>query len=153
MTLLTGRETDLTGLEHLQGIADGTIPPAPMAVTLGFELVEVEHGRALFAGTPGEAVYNPIGSVHGGFAATLLDSAMGCAVQTELPRGVGYATLELSANLVRGITAETGRVLCEGRTIHVGRRSATAEARLTQESTGKLLAHGTTTCLVTDLSA
>jgi uncharacterized protein (TIGR00369 family) len=120
---------------------------------MGFELVEVAPGRAVFAGTPTAAVYNPIGSVHGGFAATLLDSAMGCSVQTELPAGVGYATLELSVNLVRGITAETGRVLCEGRTIHVGRRAATAEARLTQESTGKLLAHGTTTCLVTDLSA
>jgi uncharacterized protein (TIGR00369 family) len=153
MTELTARPTELTGLEHLQGIADGTIPPAPIAVTLGFELVEVEPGRALFAATPTPEVYNPIGSVHGGFAATLLDSAMGCAVQTELPRGIGYSTLELSVNLVRGMTADTGRILCEGRTIHVGRRTATAEARLTQESTGKLLAHGTTTCLVTELSA
>jgi uncharacterized protein (TIGR00369 family) len=153
MTLLTPRPTELTGLEHLQAIIDGTIPPAPMAETLGFELVEVEPGRARFAGTPTPAVYNPIGSVHGGYAATLLDSAMGCAVQTELPRGVGYTTLELSLNLVRPITADTGRVIAEGRSIHVGRRTATAEARLVQESTGKLLAHGTTTCLVTDLSA
>jgi len=153
MTELTSRPAELTGLEHLQAIADGTMPPAPIAVTLGFELLEVEEGRALFAGTPTEAVYNPIGSVHGGFAATLLDSAMGCAVQTTLPRGVGYATLELGVNLVRGMTVETGRVLCEGRTIHVGRRAATAEARLTQESSGKLLAHGTTTCLMTALTA
>jgi uncharacterized protein (TIGR00369 family) len=153
MTPLSARSASLTGLEHLQGIVDGTVPPAPIAETMGFELIGVEPGRALFAGTPTAAVYNPIGSVHGGFAATLLDSALGCSVQTELPAGVGYATLELSVNLVRGITAQTGRVLCEGRTIHVGRRAATAEARLTQEATGKLLAHGTTTCLVTDLSA
>jgi len=153
MTPLSARSASLTGLEHLQSIVDGTVPPAPISQTMGFDLVEVAPGRALFAGTPTAAVYNPIGSVHGGFAATLLDSAMGCSVQTELPAGVGYATLELSVNLVRGITAETGRVLCEGRTIHVGRRAATAEARLTQEATGKLLAHGTTTCLVTDLSA
>ena len=153
MTELTTRPAELTGLEHLQGIADGTLPPAPISETLGFELVEAEPGRALFAATPTEAHYNPIGSVHGGFAATLLDSAMGCAVQTELRAGVGYSTLELSVNLVRPITADTGRVLVEGRSIHVGRRTATAEARLVQESTGKLLAHGTTTCLVTDLSA
>jgi uncharacterized protein (TIGR00369 family) len=137
----------------MQAIADGTIEAPPFARLLGFALVEVEEGRAVFAATPTEAVYNPIGSVHGGFAATLLDSAMGCAVQTTLPAGVGYTTLEISVNLVRGMTADTGRVVCEGRTIHVGRRAATAEARLTQEATGKLLAHGTTTCLVTDLSA
>src|SRR4051794_10900213 len=153
MTELTSRPAALTGLEHMQAIADGTIAAPPFARLLGFDLVEVEPGRAVFAATPTEEVYNPIGSVHGGFAATLLDSAMGCAVQTELPAGVGYTTLELSVNLVRGMTADTGRVLCEGRTIHVGRRTATAEARLTQEATGKLLAHGTTTCLVTDLSA
>jgi uncharacterized protein (TIGR00369 family) len=153
MTELTSRPADLTGLEHLQAIADGTLDPAPIAELLGFDLVEVEEGRALFAAAPSEAVYNPIGSVHGGFAATLLDSAMGCAVQTTLPKGVGYTTLEISVNLVRGMTAGTGRVLCEGRTIHVGRRTATAEARLTQESTGTLLAHGTTTCLVTPLTA
>jgi len=152
MTELTSRPTGHTGLEHMQAIADGTIEAPPIARLLGFDLVEVEEGRALFAATPTEAHYNPIGSVHGGFAATLLDSAMGCAVQTTLPAGVGYTTLEISANLVRGITAATGRVLCEGRTLHVGRRAATAEARLTQASTGKLLAHGTTTCLVTELA-
>src|SRR4051794_27612190 len=152
MTELTSRPTEMTGLEHMRAIADGTIEAPPMARLLGFDLLEAEPGRALFAATPGQRHYNPIGSVHGGFAATLLDSAMGCAVQTTLPAGVGYTTLELSVNLVRGMTAETGRVLCEGRTIHVGRRTATAEARLTQEATGKLLAHGTTTCLVTELA-
>jgi uncharacterized protein (TIGR00369 family) len=105
----------------------------------------------LFAAVPGEEHYNPMGSVHGGFAATLLDSAMACAVQTHMPAGVSYTTLELSLNLVRGIAADTGRVLCEGRTIHVGRRVATAEGRLFVEATGKLLAHGTSTCLVTEL--
>jgi uncharacterized protein (TIGR00369 family) len=154
MTELTpsSRPAALTGLEHLQAIADGTFPQAPIARLLGFELVEVEHGRAVFAARPTEDVYNPIGSVHGGFAATLLDSAMGCSVQTTLPAGVGYSTLEISVNLVRGITTDTGRVVCEGKTIHVGRRTATAEGRLTAEATGKLLAHGTTTCLVTELS-
>src|SRR5262249_28147483 len=100
---------------------------------------------------PSERVYNPIGSVHGGFAATLLDSAMGCSVQSTLPAGVGYSTLELSVNLVRGMTAETGRVLCEGRTIHVGRRTATAEGRLPVEPPGKPTAHGRTTCRVPEL--
>src|SRR3954447_6785971 len=153
MTRLTSRPAELSGLEHLQAIVGGTAAPPPIAALLGFELLEAEPGRAVFAATPTEAVYNPIGSVHGGFAATLLDSAMGCAVQTELPAGVGYTTLELSVNLVRGMTTATGRVLCEGRTIHVGRRTATAEARLTAEATGKLLAHGTTTCLISELSA
>ena len=154
MTELTStpRPAELSGLEHLQAIADGTLPPPPMARLMGMDLVEAEEGRALFAAVPTDDFYNPIGSVHGGFAATLLDSAMGCAVQTMLPQDVGYTTLELSLNLVRGITVATGRVLCEGRTIHVGRRTATAEARLTAEATGKLLAHGTTTCLVTRLS-
>src|SRR3954465_4835892 len=133
MTPLSARSGSLTGLEHLQGIVDGTVPPAPIAETMGFELIEVEPGRALFAGTPTAAVYNPIGSVHGGFAATLLDSALGCSVQTELPAGVGFTPLEISLNLVRGMTAATGRVVCEGRAVHVGRRTATAEARLVAE--------------------
>jgi|SRR3954452_30313 uncharacterized protein (TIGR00369 family) len=141
--------TQLTGLEMLRGIADGTVPAPPMGQLMGFDLVEVDEGRAVFAATPSERLYNPLGSVHGGFAATLLDSATGCAVQTLLDAGVAYTTVELSVNLVRGMSADTGRVICEGRAIHVGRRVATAEARLIAEDTGKLLAHGTATCLVT----
>jgi uncharacterized protein (TIGR00369 family) len=97
---------------------------------------------------PGEQHLNPIGSVHGGFAATLLDSALGCAVHTTLPAGVGYSTLELSVNLVRGITPATGPVISAGRVLHAGRRTATAEARLTAEDGGALLAHAKTTCLI-----
>ena len=138
----------LSGLEFLEAIGRGDLPPAPMATLLGIEPVEVSPGRAVFAGVPAEEHYNPIGAVHGGYAATLLDSAMGCAVHTTLPAGVGYTTLELSANLVRGITPATGPVICEGRVLHAGRRTATAEARLTAEAGGALLAHAKTTCLI-----
>ena len=141
--------TDMTGLEFLRRIASGDLPQAPMATLLGLEIVEVEEGRVVFAGRPAPEHYNPMGSVHGGYAATLLDSAMGCAVHSTRPAAGGYTTLELSVNLVRAITADTGRVLAEGRLIHGGRRTATAEGRLVAEETGKLLAHGTTTCIVT----
>src|SRR4051794_27217485 len=140
--------SELSGLDFLQGIVDGDVPQAPIAELLRFAPVEVEHGRVVFAGEPGPEHYNPIGSVHGGYAATLLDSAMGCAVHSTLPAGSMYSTLELSVTLARPITADTGRVLAEGRVLHAGRRSATAEGRLTAEESGKLLAHGTTTCLI-----
>jgi uncharacterized protein (TIGR00369 family) len=107
----------------------------------------------VFAVVPDEYHYNPIGAVHGGLAATLLDSAMGCAVQTTLGPDIGYTTLELKVNYVRPITLETGRILCEGSVIHRGGTVATAEGRITAERTGKLLAHGTTTCLVFDPSS
>ena len=138
----------LSGLEYMQSIAAGEIPPPPIAVLLGFELVEVEEGRAVFAVTPQEFHYNPIGVVHGGLAATLLDSAMGCAVHSTLAAGTGYTTLEVKVNFARAITGATGRVVCEGTLIHRGRTVATAEGRVTAEGTGKLLAHGTTTCLL-----
>ena len=138
----------LPGLEYMHRIAAGEIPPPPMAVLLGFELVEVSEGRAVFAVTPQEFHYNPIGVVHGGLAATLLDSAMGCAVHSTLPAGVGYTTLEFKVNFARAITGDTGRVVCEGTLIHRGRTVATAEGRVIAEDTGKLLAHGTTTCLL-----
>jgi len=102
----------------------------------------------VFAVTPQEFHYNPIGVVHGGLAATLLDSAMGCAVHSTLPAGVGYTTLEFKVNFARAITGDTGRVVCEGNLIHRGRTVATAEGRVIAEDTGKLLAHGTTTCLL-----
>lgn len=138
----------MTGLELLRAIAAGEAPGAPIAELMGFEPVEAEEGRVVFACVPEHRHYNPIGTVHGGLAATLLDSAMGCAVHTTLPAGVGYTTLELKVNFTRPITSETGRVLCEGSVVHRGGRVATAEGRVVAEGSGKLLAHGTTTCLI-----
>ena len=139
---------ELSGLDYMRALIAGEVPPPPIAELMGFDLVEVDEGYAQFRGEPGEQHLNPIGSVHGGFAATLLDSALGCAVHTTLPPGIGYTTLELSVNLVRGITPATGPVLSEGHVLHVGRRTATAEARLTTEDGGALLAHAKTTCLI-----
>ncbi len=138
----------LDGLAYLRAMADGTVPPPPMALLMDFRPVELAEGRVVFAGEPGEHVYNPIGVVHGGFAMTLLDSATGCAVQSTLPAGTRYTSLETKVNFVRPITLDTGLVLCEGTVVHRGSRVATADGRLTAEATGKLLAHGTSTCLV-----
>jgi uncharacterized protein (TIGR00369 family) len=138
----------MSGLEALEAIRDGRLPPPPIAKLLGMEPVVLAHGRAVFAATPDESHYNPIGVVHGGLAATLLDSAMGCAVQTTLPVGSGYTTLELKVNFVRPITRDTGPVRCEGRVVHDGKTVATADGRVIAQSTGKLLAHGLATCLV-----
>jgi uncharacterized protein (TIGR00369 family) len=137
----------LDGLELFQGIIAGKIPAPPITATMGFWLKEAEHGRVVFAGLPERRHYNPIGSVHGGFAATLLDSAMSCAVHTHLKKGFGYTTVEFKVNFVRAITDTTGTVFCEGRSINVGSRIGTAEGRIT-DSAGKLYAHGTTTCLI-----
>jgi uncharacterized protein (TIGR00369 family) len=139
---------EMSGLDYMRALAAGDAPPPPIAELMGFTLVDVDEGYSLFRGEPGEQHLNPIGSVHGGFAATLLDSALGCAVHTTLPAGIGYSTLELSVNLVRGMTPATGPVLAEGRILHAGRRTATAEARLTAEHGDALLAHATTTCLI-----
>jgi uncharacterized protein (TIGR00369 family) len=139
--------TQMSGLEYLRAIRDGELPPAPIADLMGFRPVEVEEGRVVFEVEPAEFHYNPIGTVHGGLACTLADSAMGCAVHSTLPAGVGYTTMEIKVNLLRRITAGTGRMLCEGKTIHVGGRVALAEARLTDEA-GRLYAHATTTCMV-----
>ena len=108
----------LSGLEYLKAIADGRVPPPPIAALMDLGPVEVEEGRALFSAMPAEYHYNPIGLVHGGLAMTLLDSAMGCAVQTILPVGAGYTTLEIKVNFARPITRDTGRVLCEGKIVH-----------------------------------
>ena len=140
-----GRE--LSGIEYVRQIFDGELPPPPISQLMGFRGVEFEHGRAVFEMTPGPEHYNPIGTVHGGIALTLLDSAMGCAVHTTLAAGVGYTTLEVKTNFVRPITAETGVIRCEGTVVHGGSRIATAEGRLV-DGAGKLLAHGTTTCLI-----
>jgi uncharacterized protein (TIGR00369 family) len=138
----------MSGLEALEAIRDGRLPPPPIAKLLGMEPVVLAHGRAIFEATPDESHYNPIGVVHGGLAATLLDSAMGCAVQSTLPVGSGYTTLELKVNFVRPITRDTGPIRCEGRVVHDGNTVATAEGRVIAQRTGKLLAHGTATCLV-----
>jgi EmrB/QacA subfamily drug resistance transporter len=138
----------LSGIDHLRAIRSGEIPPPPIAVLLGMTIEEIEEGRAVFGADPDEYHYNPIGVVHGGLAATLLDSAMGCAVQSTLPAGTGYTTLELKTNFVRPMTRETGRVLCEATVVHAGSRIATAEGRVFVAETGKLIAHGTTTCIV-----
>ena len=142
------RGLEMSGLDYLRALMAGELPPPPIALTLGFLPVEVEEGRAVFAADPAEYHYNPIGLVHGGLAATLLDSATGCAVQTTLPAGVAYTTLELKTNFVRAITRDTGRVLCEAEVVHRGGTIATAEGRVRAEATGKLLAHGTSTCLI-----
>ncbi len=143
----------MSGYDVLRAMFDGAIPAAPIADTLGFAPVELERGRVVFAGTPGERHYNPIGSVHGGYAATLLDSAMGCAVHSVLDPGVGYTTLDLQVRYLRPMTADTGEVRAEGTVVHAGRRQAVAEGRLVRAADGKLLAHGTTTCAVFPLGA
>lgn len=142
-----GTLRSMSGLDFLAAIAAGRLPSPPIAQTLDFRLLKVERGMALFEGRPGRAFYNPIGSVHGGYAATLLDSCMACAVHTTLPAGQGYTTLEIKVNLVRAITEATGPVRAEGRVIHAGRTTGTAEGRLT-DAAGKLFAHGTTTCAI-----
>jgi uncharacterized protein (TIGR00369 family) len=137
----------LDGLELLSGLIDGRYPAPPIAQLLNFFLVEVSHGVAVFEGTPDVRMYNPLGSIHGGVAATLLDSAMGCAIHTTLKAGMGFTTVEIKVNYVRAMSDKTGKVRCEGRTINVGSRIATSEGKLI-DSQGKLLAHGTTTCLI-----
>lgn len=137
----------MSGLEYIQAILSGQLTQAPIAATINMRLAEVEEGRAVFTCDPAEHLYNPIGSIHGGVAATLLDSAMGCAVHTTLPAGTMYGTVELHINYVRPITLQTGRISCEGRVIHRGRQIATAEGRVL-DAEGRLYAHGTTTCML-----
>jgi uncharacterized protein (TIGR00369 family) len=137
----------VSGLEFLRRISDGRLPTPPIAALLGFRLAEVSEGYARFEMTPELRHYNPIGVVHGGLAATLLDSCMGCAVQTHLPAGTSYTTLEIKINFVRALTDQTGPIRAEARTLHVGRRAGTAEGKLI-DAKGMLYAHGTTTCMM-----
>jgi uncharacterized protein (TIGR00369 family) len=139
-----------SGLGILQAMLRGEIPYPHIAETLDFALIEVEAGRAVFQGTPQLKHYNPMGMVHGGWYATLLDSALGCAVQSTLPAGRSYTTVELGINLVRAASQETGPLRAIASTIHTGRQLATAEARLLG-SDGKIYAHATTTCLVFEI--
>ncbi len=141
----------LSGLQAMQAMLAGEFPYPHIAETLDFVMSAVQHGRAEFMGIPQLKHLNPMGTVHGGWYATLLDSALGCAVQTSLPAGLGYTTAELSVNLVRGANARNGVPLrVTGQVIHSGRQLATAEARITGPD-GKLYAHGTTTCLVFEM--
>ena len=136
-----------SGLDLLRAIIAGAAPAPPMGRTLGFALVQAEPGFALFEATPSEALLNPLGTVHGGWALALIDSAAGCAVHTELPAGTGYTTLETKVNFTRAIRPDSGPVRCEGRVVTRGRRVATAEARLL-DGEGKVLAHGSSTLLI-----
>jgi uncharacterized protein (TIGR00369 family) len=140
---------ELSGLDFLTGILEGRIPGPPVAQLLGFAFTEIEAGRVVMALDPGEHHYNPLSTVHGGVAATLLDSVMACAVHSTLPAGRGYTTLEIKINYVRAITAATGRLRAEGKIIHVGRQVGTAEGRLV-DAAGRLYVHGTTTCIILD---
>lgn len=142
----------LSGLQAMQSMLRGELPYPPIARTLDFQLMEVAEGVAVFQGTPGVAHLNPMGTVHGGWFSTLLDSALGCAVHTRMQPGRGYTTAELSVNIVKALTPKVQRVRAEGRVIHCGRQLATAEARLVGAD-GTLYAHATTTCLVFDMPA
>jgi uncharacterized protein (TIGR00369 family) len=137
----------MSGLEHLEAIGSGELPPAPIAVLMNMQPIGVAHGRVAFAGTPGEEHYNPIGVVHGGYASTLLDTVLGCAVHSTLEAGQAYTTQTLEVKLLRPITRETGTVEAVGEITYRGRRQATAEAKITDPA-GKVLATGTSTCMV-----
>mgnify|MGYP002350328670 CR=1 FL=1 len=142
----------LTGLQQMQAMLEGRLPYPHIADTLDFSLVEVSEGQAIFQGTPQLKHYNPLGSVHGGWYATLLDSAVGCAVHTVMPAGRAYTTAELSVNIVRAASAKSGPLRAIGKVLHAGRQLATAEGRIVGPD-GKLYAHATTTCLVFEVPA
>ena len=138
---------ELGGLEAMRALVAGTLPPPPMAMLMNIRVVEVDEGRVVFEGEPGEEHYNPIGLVHGGFALTIMDSALGCAIHTKLPAGTGYATTDIQVRLLRGLTKDTGRVRCEAHVQHLGRTLGVAEGTLV-DSKGKLLATGSTACAI-----
>lgn len=140
-------ERGLTGIEYLRAIIGGLIPPPPITRLMGIELISVEDGKAVFAATPGEQHYNPVGVVHGGLAATLLDSAIGCAMQTKAPPGFFYTTIEIKVNYVRPLLAGMGRVFGEASVLYAGRQTALAEARVVDVD-GKLYAHATSSCMM-----
>jgi len=143
----TERRNELSGLEFVQGLVDGTLPLNTMAKTLGYDVAEVVNGRVVVTAEPNDTHLNPAGTVHGGLAATLLDTCMGLAILSTLEKGVSSTTLEFKISLVRTITPETGLIKAEGVVLNRGRRVGTAEGRVT-DSQGRLLAHGTTTCLI-----
>ena len=146
-TVSEARRKEMTGLEFVQGLASGTLPLNTIARTLGYDVTEAENGRVVIVAEPNDTLLNPAGTVHGGFSATLLDSCMGLAIQTTLEKGVGQTTLEFKISLLRPITPETGTLRAEGSVLSRGRRIGTAEGRI-MDRQGRLLAHGTTTCLI-----
>ncbi|KRE08624.1 hypothetical protein ASE61_03365 [Bosea sp. Root670] len=135
------------GLSFLRGIIAGTNPAPPFADAMDFELVEADEGRVVFTGQPSARFFNPLGTIHGGWTATILDSAMACAAHATLKPGEGYTTLEMKLNYVRPVMPDSGKVRCEGRLIHRGGTVITTEGKLV-DARGKLLAHGTETCLI-----
>lgn len=145
--LPAGMTAERDGIDVLKAIVAGELPQPPISRTLGFHLVGTGDGRAVFEGIPAIDHYNPTGTVHGGYAATLLDSALACAIYSALRRGEGWTTIELKVNYVRAMTGDTGPVRAEGRVIHRGRTMATSEGDLKDKS-GKLYAHATTTCMI-----
>ncbi|HWV83288.1 MAG TPA: PaaI family thioesterase [Hyphomicrobiaceae bacterium] len=144
--------TSMSGIEFLQAMMSGKYPAPPICETLDFILVEAAPGRAVFEGLPSDRFRNPLGTVHGGWMSTLLDSALGCAVHATLKAGHGFTTVDLAVSFVRAVHQSTGKLRCEAKVIHSGARIATAEARLVDVE-GKLYAHGTTTCLIMPISA
>ena len=146
-TISADRQKEMSGLELVQGLVDGTVPLNTMAETLSYDVIEAVNGRAVVTSTPDGTHLNPFGTVHGGLAATLLDTCMGLAVLSTLEKGASQTTLEFKVSLVRPITPETGPIRAEGVVLSCGRRIGTAEGRVT-DSRGRLLAHGTTTCLI-----
>jgi uncharacterized protein (TIGR00369 family) len=148
---LVDKRGELSGLEFFRQMMAGAIPPPPMVALLGLRLTEAEAGRVVFVGTAREEFYNGMGVAHGGWAATLLDSALGCAINTTQPPGRSFTTLELKIYYTRPLRREVGEVRCEATVIHTGRRTAIAEARVV-DSDGKIYAHGTTTCIVVERS-
>jgi uncharacterized protein (TIGR00369 family) len=147
----TVQTTGLSGMEIFDAIFAGDLPAPPMGDTLDFVPIRMTHGQAVFQGRPQRRHYNPLGTVHGGWFAALLDSAVGCAIHTTLPAGRGYTTLELKINLIRALTDAVPLVRAEGKVIHVGRQTGTAEGRIVGPD-GKLYAHATTTCLIFELA-
>ena len=141
---------EMAGLDYVRAIQSGELPPPPIAVLMNFSIEELEEGRATFIGEPGEEHYNPIGVVHGGYASTILDSALGCAVHTTCPAGIGYTSQTLEVKYLRPITRASGAVRSEAVVVHRGRKNAVSEAKLTSVESGKLLATGTSTCLIID---
>jgi uncharacterized protein (TIGR00369 family) len=146
-TVGMARQSEMTGLEFVQGLADGSLPLNTIARTLGYDVTEAEYGRVVIVSEPNDTLLNPAGTVHGGFSATLLDSCMGLAIQSTLEKGVAQTTLEFKISLVRPITPETGTIRADGIILSRGRRIGTAEGRIV-DRVGRLLAHGTTTCLI-----
>jgi uncharacterized protein (TIGR00369 family) len=146
-TVSADRQQEMSGLEFVQGLVEGTLPLNTIARTLGYDVTEAVSGRVVVTAKPGDVHLNPAGTVHGGFTATLLDSCMGLAIQSTLEKGIGQTTLEFKISLVRPITPETGMIRAEGTVLNRGRRVGTAEGRVTDDK-GRLLAHGTTTCLI-----